>query len=110
MTIYLPNTNYACFYMVDKDTLRAYDTMPRNNSSSTYTDYYINSHYLTRTGVQTWSNYSTLPECSQESFTTNVFYRNDIDGIMVTFFILLIVCFWFPYRMISRAFGRWLKL
>ena len=24
MTIYLPNTNYACFYMVDKDTLGAY--------------------------------------------------------------------------------------
>ena len=110
MTIYVPNTNYACFYMVDKDTLRAYDTTPRQNSSSSYTDYFINSHYLTRTGVQTWGNYSTIPECSQESFTTNVYYRNDIDGIMVTFFILLLICFYFPFRIISRGFGRWFKL
>lgn len=110
MTIYIPNTNYECFYMVDKDTLRAYDHTPAYNSSSTYTDYFINSHYLTRTGTQSWSSYSTLPVCSQESFTTNVFYRNDFDSILVIFFILLIVCFYFPYKIIARMFGRWLKL
>ena len=110
MTIYIPNTNYACLYMVDKDTLRAYDSMPNYNSSSSYTDYFINSHYLTRTGTQSWGNYSTLPQCSQEAFTTNVFYRNDFDSILVIFFILLIVCFYFPYRIIARMFGRWLKL
>ena len=110
MTIYLPNTNYQCFYMIDKDTIRAYDSQPRQNSSSTYTDYFINSHYLTRTGTQTWNNYSTLPECNQNAFTTNVFYRNDFDSIMVIFFILLIVCFYFPYRIISRMFGRWFKI
>lgn len=110
MTIYLPDTNYACFVVQDSNTIRAYETMPSYNSSSNYTDYYVNSHYMFRNGTQQWNNYSTLPTCSGATFTTNVFYRNDIDAIMITFFIILLVCFWFPYRIIARAFGRWLKI
>ena len=110
MTIYLPDTNYACFVVQDSNTIRAYNTMPRQNGNSDYTDYYVNSHYIFKNGNQQWSNYSTLPTCSGATFTTNVFYRNDIDSIMITFFILLIICFWFPYRILSRAFGRWLKI
>lgn len=110
MTIFLPDTNYACFVVQDSNTIRAYETMPSYNGSSNYTDYYVNSHYMFRNGTQQWGNYSTLPTCSGATFTTNVFYRNDIDGIMITFFILLIVCFYFPYRLIARLFGRWLKI
>lgn len=90
-------------------TIRAYHTTPRQNSSSDYTDYFINSHYINRSGTQTFSQYTTLPICMTDTFTTNVFYRNDIADIMITFFILLIICFYFPYRIITRAFGRWLK-
>lgn len=90
-------------------TIRAYHTTPRQNSSSDYTDYFINSHYINRSGTQTFSQYTTLPTCMTDTFTTNVFYRNDIADIMITFFILLIICFYFPYRIITRAFGRWLK-
>lgn len=110
MTVYLPDTNYACFVMQDSNTIRAYNTMPTQNGSSNYTDYYINSHYLFKNGTQQWNQYSTLPTCMGATFTTNVFYRNDIDGIIITFFILLIICFYFPYRLISRLFGRWLKI
>lgn len=109
MTIYLPNTNYSCYYMPNDYTIRSYHSTPRQNSSSDYTDYFINSHYISRDGTQTWSSYSTLPVCMTDTFTTNVFYRNDIDQILVIFFILLIICFYFPYRIITRAFGRWLK-
>lgn len=47
-----------------------------------------------------WSNFDT---------TSNVYYRKDIDSILVIFFIVLLVAFYFPYRIISRMFGRWLK-
>lgn len=110
MTIYLPSTNYACFVVQDSNTIRAYSSMPSYNTSVGYTDYYVNSHYISKTGTQQFGNYGNLPTCSTDSFTTNAFYRNDIDGIMITFFILLIVCFYFPYRIISRMFGRWFKI
>lgn len=90
-------------------TIRAYHSTPRLNSSADYTDYFINSHYISRDGTQTWNNYSTLPTCMNDTFTTNVYYRNDLDQILVIFIILLLICFYFPYRIISRAFGRWLK-
>lgn len=109
MKIYLPSTDYACYYMINNNTIRAYENTPRMNSSSNYTDYYINSHYLYTNGTQTWGSYSTLPVCMGSEFTTNVFYRNDIDSILIIFFIILLICFYFPYRIISRAFGRWLK-
>lgn len=109
MKIYLPTTNYACYVVQDNNTIRAYNSQPRNNSSSQYTDYYVNSHYIYRNGVQTWGSTSTLPTCMGSTFTTNVFYRNDMADILVMFFIILLVCFYFPYRLISRMFGRWLK-
>lgn len=109
MTIYLPSTNYACYVVQDSNTIRAYNSQPRNNSSSSYTDYFINSHYIYRNGTQTWGSTSTLPTCMGATFTDNVFYRNDMGDILVMFFIILLVCFYFPYRLISRMFGRWLK-
>lgn len=109
MTIYLPSTNYACYVVQNATTIRAYETMPRQNSTVNYTDYYYNSHYYFTNGTQTFSQYTTLPTCNGSNFTTNVFYRNDIDQILIIFFILLLVCFYFPYRIISRAFGRWFK-
>lgn len=109
MTIYLPSTSYQCYVVQDSNTIRAYESQPRVNSSSNYTDYYVNSHYMFKNGTQTWSQYATLPTCSGATFTTNVFYRNDMPEILLMFFILLLVCFYFPYRIISRSFGRWFK-
>lgn len=110
--IYVPTfTNNNCVVLRDKDTIRVYDTTPTNNSTNYYTDYYINSHYYFTNGTQTFSQYSTLPTCiNHDLLTTNYFHRFDIDQILVIFLIILIVCFWFPYRIISRAFGRWFKI
>lgn len=44
-----------------------------------------------------------------DNFTSDVFYRFDIDSILVIFLILLIILFLFPYKIISRMFGRWFK-
>lgn len=110
MTIYLPSTNYACYVVRDNgNTIRAYNTMPQLGSTIQYTDYYVNSHYLFTNGEQTFSQYTTLPVCNGATFTTDVYYRNDFDQILVIFFILLLICFYFPYKLIARMFGRWLK-
>ena len=109
MTIYLPSTNYACYVVRDSNTIRAYETMPRQNATVNFTYYYVNSHYIFNNGEQTFNNYTTLPTCNGSTFTTNVFYRNDMSDILIMFFIILLVCFYFPYRIISRMFGRWLK-
>ena len=59
------------------------------------------------------SEYSTLVStCAKDNytnFTTNVFYRHDIDSILITFIILVLIMFLFPYRIICRMFGRWFK-
>ena len=114
MRIYVPYENindYACYSIYDKDTIRAYTTIPSYNTTSNYTDFFINSHYITKTGVQTWSNYSTLPTCTNvDHISNNVFYRNDIFDILGCTFIILLICFYFPYKIISRLFGRWLKI
>lgn len=113
MRIYVPYTNksdFACYSVYDKDTIRAYRTSPQANSTIDYTDFYINSNYINKNGQQTFGNFSNLPTCiSSDNITDNVFFRNDIDSILITFFIILLICFYFPYRIISRLFGRWLK-
>lgn len=110
--IYLPINNvsdYECYVVLDKDTIRAYNNTPRLNSSSNYDDFYVNSHYLIKNGSQTWGNYATLPTCiSSSMITTDYVYRNDFSDIcIILFFIIFII--YIPIRIISRIFGRWLK-
>lgn len=109
--VYIPEYNSNnCAYIYNSDIIRVYDSVPRHNATISYKDYYIKSSYIYNEGNTTFSNYSTLPVCiNSDRITTNVMFRNDIDSIMVVFFILLLICFYFPYRIISRLFGRWLK-
>lgn len=113
--IYLPIENlndFACYSVIDKDTIRAYKTQPQLDSSSEYVDFYINSHYLQKTGTQSWGQWnSSLPICvSKSSFTNDVYYRNDFDSVLIIFLILFIFIIVLPYKIMSRAFGRWLKI
>lgn len=112
MKIYVPDiTNYECTYVYGEGVLRSYEETPQQNRTINYRDYYINSGYIYKDGVTQFNSYSTLPTCLSSSIlTNNVFYRNDIDKILVCFIILVIFCFYFPYRILSRAFGRWLRL
>lgn len=113
MKIYVPENNSfsSCYVVNSANTIRAYSQRPTQNSIISYRDYYYNGHYIYSDGVQTFSQYSTLPTCLQNSdITHDVYYRNDFDSIIIIFFILLIICFYFPYKIISRMLGRWLKL
>ena len=109
--VYVPEYNEGnCAYILNSDVIRVYNSQPQHNTTISYKDYYIKSSYIYNDGSTTFSNYSTLPTCIADSrITTEVYYRNDFDSILVIFFIILIFCFYFPYRIISRIFGRWLK-
>lgn len=109
MKFYLPDASYPCVVFNNATTVRAYNQVPQRNSTISYTDYYYNGHYYYVNGQQTFGQTSQLPSCSSVVLTDNVFYRTDIADIMITFFIILLVCFYFPYRIISRMFGRWFK-
>lgn len=107
--VYLPTfTSNSCIVIKDKDTIRVYDSLPQFDSYATYTDYYINSHYLSKSDREFITE---VPTCEDlNNYTTSNYYRNDFDNILVIFFIILIICIWFPYKIISRLFGRWLKI
>ncbi len=113
--IYLPIENisdYKCYSVSDQDTIRAYVQQPQLDSSSQYVDFYINSHYLQKSGVQSWGQWNnTLPVClSSNNITNEVYYRNDFDSILIIFLVLFIFIICLPYKIMSRAFGRWLKI
>ena len=107
--VYLPTfTSNSCIVTLDKDTIRVYDSLPQFDSYENYTDYYINSHYLSKTGQEFITN---VPVCEDLSnYTSDYYYRFDFPLICLTTFIFLIVCVYFPFRVVSRMFGRWLKL
>lgn len=109
--IYLPNqvTNSNCAYVYDKDTIRVYDEIPRLNSTISYTDYFINSNYITRSGSTTFGNYNTLNySCIPASeFTTNAVYRNDFPLILLTAVLIIGVAYYFIRTLYRRLFyGR----
>lgn len=111
--IYVPENSIFkyCPYVVNGTTLRVFDRQPQNNITANYRDYYYTGNYTYTTNSTSWSSYSTLPTClSSSEVTHNVFYRNDIDKILIIFIIILLVAFYMPYKIISRMFGRWLKV
>ena len=107
--IYLPdeiNSN-QCAYVYDTNTIRVYDSIPRTGTTIDYTDYFINSNYITRTGSTTFGNYSTINyDCiDYTKFTTIYAYRNDFADILVIALIIIGVV-WF---LISKLFKTLLK-
>lgn len=109
--VYLPIDNvndFACYSVLDKDTIRAFSSMPQINTSSNYVDFYINSHYLEKEGTQTWGSYvQYLPECiSSDAITTDFYYRNDMSQILIMFIILCIFIFYIPIKVFLRLFRR----
>lgn len=109
--IYLPIDSvgdFACYSVIDKDTIRAYVNRPQINSSSNYVDFYINSHYLEKEGTQSWGAYTQyLPTCiSSSSITNDIYYRNDLDSILIIFSIMCIFIFYIPIKVFLRLFRR----
>lgn len=106
--IYVPDLeNYNCFVVRSEEVIRAYKQVPYNNSTIQYRDYYYNSNYLYQDGEQTFSQYTTLPVCLNNSNLTNeVYYRNDFDSILTIFLIMSIFCLLIPIKIILRLFRR----
>lgn len=106
--IYVPDKeNYKCFVVRSEEVIRAYEEIPTNNREVSYRDYYYNSNYLYNDGVQSFSQYTTLPTClDNNNITTDVYYRNDIDSILIVFTILCIFCFYIPIKIFMRLFRR----
>jgi hypothetical protein len=107
MKIYLPNINYQCISVYDANTIRAYETQPSINIDINYTDYFINSHYLIKTGIQHFSDVDTIPICIvSEQLTTDWYYRNDITDILLIITIMTLFCIYIPLKLILRLFKR----
>lgn len=112
MKIYVPDLNYKCYVLTNKDTIRAYEVKPYNpgynqNITINYRDYYINSNYYYTDGTQQFGNYTTLPICLDSSVLTNdVYYRLDLDKILVIFMVLVIICIIFPLKVFGRFYKR----
>ncbi len=105
--IYVPDVDYACYYVPSEGVIRAYEQVPRNNIEVNYRDYYINSSYLYKDGEQSFGSYSTIPVClSNDIITDNFLYRNDIDKIMLTFIIFVIILIYFPLKVFSKLFKK----
>ena len=108
MKIYVPDKeNYKCFVIRSEEVIRAYEEIPTNNSEINYRDYYYNSNYLYNDGVQSFSSYTTLTVCLyNNNITDNVYYRNDIDSILIVFIALCIFAIWMPLKIFMRLFRR----
>lgn len=106
--IYVPEkSSYACYVVRNDTTIRAYEEIPRNNRDVNYRDYFYTANYTYQDGVQTFSNYTTLPIClSQNDITSDVYYRNDFDKILIIFLIMCIFCFYIPLKIFVRLFRR----
>lgn len=110
--IYVPNLSYECYVIQNAETIRAYKTEPYNPSYNNtinieYRDFYINSNYIYQDGIQQFGSYSTIPLClDKNNLTDNVYYRNDLDRILIIFIIFAIVCFVCPLKIFTRLFRR----
>jgi len=107
--IYVPDMeNYQCFVVRNENVIRAYKEIPTQNSNIEYRDYYYTSNYYYNDGTQSFGQYTTsLPVCLDNSvLTSEIYYRNDFDKILVIFLILCIFCFYIPLKIFSRFFKK----
>lgn len=109
--IYLPIedfSSYSCYTFINSDTIRAYKTIPTNNSNVEFNDYFINSHYLSQNGIEFFTQDSILPVCLDQGRLTNVYsYRNDFSDI-----IIIVLCFclfggFIIHKLTKQLFKRW---
>lgn len=107
---YLPKIEPQNCIVVDnlnQGYIRVYDRTPYANSTIRYTDYFIDKDYITRTGDQSFGNYSYSTNCQPHSeFTTDYWYRVDFPSIITTFVFLSLFIFCLPYRIFMRFFKR----
>lgn len=115
MKTYLPkefiNSNYH--YKINNDY---YTIITNENCHIQYSTTYCNCFnlypkldYIT-SEVSSCSLSSSNNYVSYESFTDDVWYRIDIDKSLIIFCVLFLFVICLPYKIMSRIFGRWLKI
>lgn len=104
--IYLPSdlVNKDC-KVVNENYVRVYD----NNTYTSWTDVYFKSGYYLKRGTSTYVG--SNPVCDNiNTYSDSVFYRYDLANSLIIFYIIVIFCFYFPYRIWGRCFGRWFRI
>jgi len=107
--IYVPDFNPTTMpcVTVSATTIRVYDSMPTPNSDRTYTDYFYNASYSWTKNTQSFGNNALTIYCIPNHLITSDFmYRNDIDGIMMTFAIYSVFVFMIPLLIFKKLFKK----
>lgn len=105
--IYVPNNEYSCYVIYDSETIRAYKTIPEYEKQIDYVDYYVNSHYMSNDGLETFTISSTLPNCIDKSkITSEFYYRNDFTDILIIFVLMAFICLYLPFKLVFRFFKK----
>lgn len=104
--IYVPtnleNNNY-CYTFIDTNIIREYKST-QINSLNDYTDYNTGNHYTSYSSSELMT---IQPSCiDHNSLTNDFYYRNDFSHILVIFFIMLIIIFYLPYKIIMRFYRK----
>lgn len=103
-TIYIPSDYINNCNVVNSNYIRSYT----NSNNTQWVDIYFTQDYMLKPGSTT---YSQNIQCdSMNQYTTNIWYRYDIDKILTIFIILFVIILVIPYKVFSRFFGRWLKV
>lgn len=108
--IYIPNYDpiiHPCAIVLDSNTIRVYNDMPLMDSSVSYTDYFYNSSYISKQGYQDITIDTELIQCiPNHTITTDLYYRNDIDGILITFMIYSFIMIYIPFKLLRIFFRK----
>lgn len=112
--IYLPievNSN-QCPVIVSDGHIRIYDRIPNGTYQNNvhYYDFYVRENYLQSENYTDFSQYTSLNCVDRNQFTTDKWYRPDIWQSLLCFVVIGGIGIYLPYKLISRIFGRWLKL
>lgn len=106
--IYVPDLeNYKCFVIQSEGVIRAYEEVPKNNTTINYRDYFINGGYIFRDSSQSFSQYTTLPVCLSSDILTNDYqYRLDYPNILFIFCVYFVFCILLPLKIIMKLFKK----
>lgn len=108
--VYIPKyENNNCAVVQNNRIIRVYDTIPQNNSTIEYTDYYLDLDYISYRGSQTFNNYTTIPTCRTD-VTTDYFYSLNFDKALFIFLVLSFICIIVPFKFIQKLMGGWLHI
>lgn len=106
----LLSSNYR--YTISNDSILVHTNQNcYTQYSTTYCDcYYVYPKMDYLVSNATSCNYNPTTYVSSSNFSSSYWYRIDLASILIIFLILWIFIFKYPYRIISRLFGRWLKI